>query len=62
MVKPGQSTPVELPVSSKGPWVLRYSTTRGGYARDNRSISVLSSPPTFTRTSGVVAAVPSTTH
>jgi hypothetical protein len=54
IVRPGRPSAVELRVSGRRPWTLYYSTPRGGFASDNRPISVLSSPPTFTRTSGAV--------
>jgi hypothetical protein len=60
MVRPGKPRAVTLPVSANGAWTLYYSTTGGGIGSDNRPISVLASPPTFTRTTGVVVATAKT--
>jgi len=53
-VRPGKSTDVTVRVSTKGPWTLRYYAPDGGVASDDRRVSVLSTPPVFTRTGGTV--------
>jgi hypothetical protein len=53
-VKPGTSTPVVVKVARNGPWRLRFSTPSGGFASDNRRVSVVSTPPSFLRASGTL--------
>lgn len=51
-VRPGKHVPVVVQVSAKGPWTLKYSTPSGGFASDNRRVSVVSTPPSFRRGNG----------
>jgi hypothetical protein len=61
-VKPGAAVPIAVQVSANGPWTLRYSTPSGGYASDNRRVSVLSTSPSFRRANGtLVACAPTVT-
>jgi hypothetical protein len=53
-VVPGEPSDVAVKVSVKGPWTLRYIAPNGGFASDNRPVSVLSTPPVFTRAGGTV--------
>ena len=46
-VQPGGSVVVRFRVSHRGPWTLRFRTSRPGYLSDGRPISVLAQMPTF---------------
>ena len=48
VVMPRRRISVVLPVSSRGPWTLRFRTTRPGYLNDGRVISVKADTPVFT--------------
>lgn len=41
---------VVLPVAGRGPWTLRFRTTRPGFLNDGRAISVQAAMPVFTPT------------
>ena len=53
-VRPGKKSDVVVRVSAKGPWTLRFFAPDGGFASDNRRVSVLSTPPVFVRAGGTV--------
>ena len=53
-VTPGKASDVVVRVSTKGPWTLRYFAPSGGFASDNRRVSVLSTPPVFSRAGGTI--------
>jgi hypothetical protein len=53
-VTPGKPKDVVVRVSTKGPWTLRYLAPSGGFASDSRRVSVLSTPPTFSRAGGTI--------
>jgi hypothetical protein len=46
-VQPGESVVVRFRVSHRGPWTLRFRTSRPGYLADGRPISVMAQMPTF---------------
>jgi hypothetical protein len=47
-ISPGERKVLEVPASARGPWTLRWRTSRPGYV-DDRPISVKAETPTFTR-------------
>ena len=53
-VRPGSPSNVVVRVATKGPWTLRYFAPNGGFASDDRRVSVLSTPPVFTRAGGTI--------
>jgi Dolichyl-phosphate-mannose-protein mannosyltransferase len=46
-VQPGETIVVKFRVSHRGPWTLRFKTSRPGYLADGRPISVMAQMPTF---------------
>jgi len=53
-VTPGKPSDVVVRVSAKGPWTLRYFAPNGGFASDDRRVSVMSTAPVFTRAGGAI--------
>lgn len=56
-VKPGQKTPFSYRVDSRGPVTIKMSTKDWLWLSDMRAVSVLSTPPVFTRVPSSTAAV-----
>ena len=50
-VVPGERLLVELPVSARKAWTLRFRTGRPGYLANGRPVSVRAEPPVFERAS-----------
>jgi hypothetical protein len=47
VVEPGKRVVLNLAVSHRGPWTLKFKTNRPGYLADERAISVMAEMPTF---------------
>jgi hypothetical protein len=54
-VRPGRLTAITYTVDARGPLSLAFSSDRGSRRPDLRAVSVLSTPPTFTRAGGPTA-------
>jgi hypothetical protein len=57
---PGVRRTVDIPVSHRGPWTVRFSTPQASYVGGMRPVSARMLPPVFTRKGGarIMCAVP----